>query len=155
MDKLEQVTYCGLYCGLCPARNRIPRQAGELRSTMQKEGWDVWGREQENFNEFWSFLNRLAEMESECSCRLNKCGPPFCGIRTCAQSKGVEVCVFCEDYPCHRILGIAKGYVNLLADGERMKEKGLDIWIEEQEERRKTGFAYSDIRNYPYEIPDK
>ena len=64
MDKMEQVKYCGL----CPARNRIPRQAGELRATMQKEGWDIWGRE------------RAA--------------------------------------------------------------------------RRKTGFAYSDIRNRPYEVPD-
>jgi hypothetical protein len=155
MDKMEQVTYCGLYCGLCTQRNRIPRQADELRETMHKEGWDFWGTEQSGFKEFWEFLNKLAKMEENCSCRLNKCGPPFCGIRNCAQSKAVEVCVFCEDYPCYRIEGLCKGYVNLLGDAKRIKEKGLEKWIEEQEERRKTGFAYTDIRNHPYEVPDK
>jgi hypothetical protein len=155
MEKLEQVTYCGLYCGLCAQRNRIPQRARALRETMHKEGWEYWGGEQANFNEFWAFLNKLSEMESDCSCRSGNCGPPFCGIRKCAQEKGIEVCPFCDEYPCHRVLGIAQGYVTQLADGKRMKEKGLDTWIEEQEERRKTGFAYSDIRNHPYSVPDK
>jgi len=38
MEKLEQVTYCGLYCGLCAQRNRIPQRARALRETMHKEG---------------------------------------------------------------------------------------------------------------------
>jgi hypothetical protein len=36
-----------------------------------------------------------------------------------------------------------------------MKEVGLDAWIQEQEERRKTGFAYADIKCYPYQVPDQ
>jgi len=36
-----------------------------------------------------------------------------------------------------------------------MRAIGLESWIAEQEERRKTGFAYCDIRCQPYEIPDK
>lgn len=155
MDKLEQVTYCGLYCGLCSHRNRIPQRARMLRESMHKEGWDFWGKEEAHFSKFWLYLNELAESESECSCRGGKCGPPFCGIRKCAQRKGIEVCTFCSEYPCDRILGIAKGYPTMLADGKRMKESGIDIWIKEQEERRKTGFAYVDIRCYPYEVPDK
>jgi hypothetical protein len=155
MDKLEQVTCCGLYCGLCTTRNRTPKQAGALRETMRKAGWEFWGGEQANFKEFWAFLNRLAEMESDCSCRSGKCGPPFCAIRKCVLGKGLDACPFCDEYPCSRVLGIAQGYVTMLADGKRMKEKGLDVWIEEQEERRKTGFAYADIRNYPYSVPDK
>jgi hypothetical protein len=154
MDKMEQVTYCGLYCGLCTQRNRIPRKAGELRETMRKEGWDYWATAQDGFDAFWAFLNKLADMEEECSCRLGKCGPPFCGIRKCAREKGIEVCAFCDEYPCYRIEGLAKGYVNLLADAARMREKGIEAWIDEQEERRKTGFAYSDIRYRPYEVPN-
>jgi hypothetical protein len=42
----------------------------------------------------------------------------------------------------------------MLADAQRMKEKGIDTWVEEQEERRKTGFTYADIRYYPYEVAD-
>ena len=154
-DKLEQVTYCGLYCGLCSHRNRTPKQAGALRETMHKDGWEFWSGEQTNFKEFWTFLSKLAEMESDCSCRLDKCGPPFCGIKKCARKKGIDVCPFCDEYPCRRILGLAEGYVNILGDGKRMKEKGLKVWIVEQEKRRKTGFAYADIRNRPYTVPDK
>jgi len=155
MDKLEQVTYCGLYCGLCTHRNRVPRQAGTLRETMQKEGWEYWGGDEPNFKEFWAYLNGLVASESACSCRTGKCGPPFCGIRKCAEAKGIDACPFCDEYPCSRILAMAEGYVNILADGKRMKEKGLNTWMKEQEARRKTGFAYADIRNHPYTVPDK
>ena len=154
MLDLKQVTYCGGYCGLCAQCNRIPKQAGALRESMQKEGWDQWGKkENPRFEEFWRFLGDLAQSESRFSCREGTCGPPFCIIRKCAPEKGVDACPFCDEYPCERILGIAKGYVTMLTDGKRMKEIGLDKWIEEQEERRSTGFAYVDIRCQPYETP--
>jgi len=35
-----------------------------------------------------------------------------------------------------------------------MKEIGIEAWIEEQEKRAKTGFAYVDIRCEPYDIPE-
>jgi len=47
------------------------------------------------------------------------------------------------------------GYVNLLADSERLKRIGADTWLEEQEARAKTGFCYCDIRCQPYTVPDK
>jgi hypothetical protein len=122
---------------------------------MRKEGWEQWGRGIKNFREFWTFLDGLAESEARCSCRTGECGPPFCGIRKCAREKGVEVCPFCPDYPCASILALTLGYVTLLADGQRMKDIGLEAWIQEQEERKKTGFAYVDIRCHPYEIPEK
>jgi len=155
MADLTQVTYCGLYCGLCAQRTRIPQRAGALRESMQKEGWDHWGGGIPGFNEFWPFLNDLADGGSRRSCRGDTCGAPFCTIRKCAREKGVDVCPFCDEYPCDRILGLAKGYVTMLADAERMKSIGIDAWIAEQEERRKTGFDYVDIRCHPYEVPDK
>lgn len=150
---LKHVTYCGLYCGLCAQGGRIPKQAAALRDTMRREGYEYWGAEIPGFREFWRFLDHLADSGPRCSCREGVCGPPFCAIRTCAPAKGVEVCAFCDEYPCRRILGIAKGYVTLLADGARMREIGLARWIEEQEERKATGFAYADIRCHPYDIP--
>lgn len=155
MADLKMLTYCGLYCGLCAQRNRIPQRAQDLQETMKKEGYEHWGHSIPGFNDFWQFLSGLVESESKCSCREELCGPPFCGIRKCAQKKGIDVCVFCDEYPCDRILGIAQGYPTLLADGKRMKDIGVEAWIKEQEERAKTGFAYVDIRCYPYDISDK
>jgi hypothetical protein len=33
-EHLEFVTYCGLYCGLCAARTRIPQRAAALQEAM-------------------------------------------------------------------------------------------------------------------------
>lgn len=153
MADLRLVTYCGLYCGLCSVKTRIPRQAQKMQAAMQKEGYEYWAREIPGFKEFWKFLGDLAKIDSECGCRKGTCGAPFCAIRKCARKKGVDVCVTCEEYPCKMVESIAKGYPMLLADGKRLKEIGLDAWIKEQEERGKTGFAYVDIRCYPYEVP--
>jgi len=154
MADLTQVTYCGLYCGLCSQCNRIPGQSRALRDTMRKEGWENWGGNFPGFVDFWKFLSNMADSEGICSCRGGECGPPFCGIRKCARTKGVDVCPFCDEYPCHRIRGIARGYVTMLADGERMKQIGLDAWIGEQEARKATGFCYCDIRCDGYEIAE-
>jgi len=145
-SQLRLVTYCGLYCGLCAQCCRIPQQARSLQDTMRREGYEYWGKEISGFEQFWKFLGGLADSESRCSCRSGGCGPSFCAIRKCARARGVEVCVFCDEYPCQHIQGLAKRYPNLLADGQRMKNVGIDAWIKEQEERRRSGFAYADIR---------
>ncbi|MGQ9707353.1 MAG: DUF3795 domain-containing protein [bacterium] len=117
---------------------------------MHIEGWDFWGKEVAGFKEFWRFLNGLVK-ETCPGCRQEG-GPPFCGIRKCAQGKGVEVCVFCPDWPCERIKGLANGYHTLIPDAERMKRIGLDSWLKEQAARAKTGFCYCDIRCHPYTV---
>ena len=154
MADLRLITYCGLYCGLCSQHNRLPRQAAALRETMLNDGWEFFGGEIPGFSGFWEFLGGLAGSESDPRCREGRCGPPFCAIRECAQARGVEVCPFCDDYPCHRIEALGQGYPTLVADGRRMRTLGLDRWIEEQEARRATGFAYADIRCTPFNVPD-
>lgn len=152
-DNLKDVTYCGLYCTLCGSRGRIPQRAQTLRDSMAEEGHNVWGKDIPGFTEFWTFLNDLCDPEKGCSgCRQGG-GPPFCSIRKCCQNRGHDICVFCEDYPCRRITALAKGYPTLIADGKRIKDIGIDAWIEEQKKRVKTGFVYADIRCYPYSVP--
>uniref|UniRef100_A0A7C1SHU0 DUF3795 domain-containing protein n=1 Tax=candidate division WOR-3 bacterium TaxID=2052148 RepID=A0A7C1SHU0_UNCW3 len=149
-QQLKQVAYCGLYCNLCSARNRIPKQAKALKATMHIEGWDYWGKEFAGFKEFWDFLGKLCK-EACPGCRQGG-GPPFCGIRKCAQKRKVDVCVSCPDWPCKRIKGIAQGYPTLIPDAERMRRIGLDKWLKEQAKRMRTGFCYCDIRWPNYTI---
>ena len=154
MIDLCAVTYCGLYCGLCAQRNRIPPRAAALYDAMQKEGYEFWGNELPGFSLFWKFLTGLAESDDRCSCRKGTGGPPFCGIRKCASARQVTICPLCNDYPCHRILSLSEGYPTLLADGARIREIGLEAWVAEQEDRAKTGFSYADIRCHPFDIPE-
>ncbi len=153
MSDLRFVTFCGLYCGLCTARSRIPAQANALRETIVKEGYDDWGQELPNFRGFRAFLDHLCDPDRSCpGCREGG-GPPFCGIRTCAQARGVQTCPQCTDYPCHRIAALAAGYPTLIPDGRRMQRIGVGAWVVEQEERAGTGFCYVDNRCHPYNIP--
>jgi len=147
VDNLKLVTYCGgLYCGLCAEHGRIPRQANALKESMTKEGYEFFGKKLPGFNDFWKFLTDLCDPDKACpGCRQDG-GFPSCSIRECAREREVDICVFCEEYPCERVLELAKAYPTLLADGKRMQEIGVEAWIQEQEERAKTGFAYADIR---------
>jgi hypothetical protein len=155
MADLRLVTYCGLYCGLCAQRGRIPRQAHALRESMAKEGYEFWGKELPGFTEFWSFLERLCDPDkAHPSCRQGG-GPPFCSIRKCARGRGIELCPDCADYPCERLRALERGYPTLISDGRRMKEIGIVQWIAEQEERARVGFAYVDIRCHPYDVPSE
>ena len=154
MADLRFVTYCGLYCGLCTARGRTAQQAKTLRETMRKDGYEHWGAELPNFNEFWAFLSDLSDPDKTCpGCRQDG-GPPFCGIRKCARRKGVDICAFCDEFPCHRIDALAEGYHMLIPDSQRLRKIGIDAWIVEQEERAATGFAYVDVRCHPYSVPE-
>jgi hypothetical protein len=144
---IEEATNCGLYCGLCASRRRIPRQAATLRETLRKEGYDqgycdVPGLA-EILENFWSGLNRLADCPC-CGCRAGG-GNPGCAIRACARERSVVACPLCPEYPCKR-LEMLRHYPMLFADGKRMQHLGLERWIAEQEERAATGFAYSDFR---------
>ena len=155
IDEMKLVTYCGLYCGLCAQRGRIPPQAAALKESMVKEGYEFWGKGIPGFKEFWEFLSRLCDPDKSCpGCRQGG-GPPFCSIRKCARKRKVDVCVYCQEYPCERVVQIAEGYPTLISDGKRIKKIGAEAWIKEQEDRGKTGFAYADIRCHPFDVPRK
>ncbi len=153
-QSLEEVTYCGLYCGLCANRRRIREQARALRATLRREGYDLGYIDvpgvAEVFAGFWEGLNRLAE---NCcpGCRGGG-GNPGCAVRSCASERGIVVCPLCEHFPCGR-LDALRAYPLLVADGWRMREIGLGRWIAEQEARAATGFAYVDVR-FPADVSD-
>lgn len=144
---LDEVTFCGLYCGLCASRRRIPQQAARLRETLHKEGYDQGFFDvpelAEVFAPFWKGLNCLAD--SPCPGCRGGGGNPNCAVRACAQERKVTICPLCADYPCQR-LETLHHYPLLLPDGYRLQKVGLERWVNEQEARAAAGFAYADIR---------
>lgn len=147
-DSLRLVTYCGLYCGLCAQRTRIPQQAEQLQKSMREEGYDNWYQYVPNlkdtFPPFWQFLQQLTELD--CTCRSGKGGPPDCKIRQCAQKEKIATCPQCKEYPCTLIEALAEHYPTLIQDGKRLKKIGVEKWLKEQEERAQRGVVYADIR---------
>ncbi len=146
-NTLQLVGHCGLYCGLCAHRNRIPQCAKLLRETLHEEGMDSWYKYypsmKDTFPTFWKFLDSLVKMD--CTCRTGG-GPPDCKIRICAKEKGVDLCPFCAEYPCSLIESLAEHYVMVIQDGKRLRKIGLKAWVKEQEARAKRGVVYADTR---------
>ncbi len=146
-NTLQLVGYCGLYCGLCAHRNRIPQRAKLLRKTLHEEGMDSWYKYyrsmKDTFPTFWKFLGSLVKMD--CTCRTGG-GPPDCKIRICTKEKEVDLCPFCAEYPCSLIESLAEHYVMVIQDGKRLRKIGLKAWVKEQEARAKHGVVYADTR---------
>jgi hypothetical protein len=143
--KLKFVTYCGLHCGLCAARSRIPERAAALQKAMAEEGWADWGAGIPGFAEFWRFLDGL-HANGDCpGCRAGG-GPPYCQIRVCVQQRGLELCNQCPDFPCSRTEALNAIYPTLIADNRHLQAVGLEQWLSEQEERARRGVVYADIR---------
>ncbi|MBC8448034.1 MAG: DUF3795 domain-containing protein [Chloroflexi bacterium] len=99
---------CGLYCGLCP---RYQSQA-----------------------------------PSRClSCHLGE-QHDYCSVyRCCVSKRGHHTCAECADYPCERlirVLGVEQGLDSFISHQpalpnlERIREAGLETFLEEQRERR-------------------
>jgi len=146
-NNLRLVGYCGLYCGLCSNRARIPKRAKSLKETLHNEGMDSWYKYipsmKENFPVFWKFLGQLTKMD--CTCRTGG-GPPDCQIRICAKEKEVDTCPLCNEYPCDLINNLAEHYIMIIQDGKRLQKIGLKAWVKEQEKRTKRGVVYADTR---------
>jgi hypothetical protein len=153
LDKRKYIGYCGLYCELCSERNRLPKQARELLTTLKRGEFEEWGPGFKEYDHFWKLLNQFADLKEDMCCKTKKCGHPQCAIRNCAIKKNIEACAFCDEYPCIKITNFNKTFPLMLHDGNRMKEIGVDAWILEQEERNNRGFAYEDIRCGKPDIP--
>lgn len=59
-----------------------------------------------------------------------------CPIRACAVARGVEFCFQCGDYPCAKLLAFRDDehphHSAVLRNLERLREVGLDRWLDEQ-----------------------
>jgi len=139
--------YCGLNCKLCSLVATLPKQARALFETMQEDGWEFYGQELfPQFPEFWAVLKELKQMDETTPLCKGGCGDPDCAIRKCAISKGLEVCAFCAEYPCERLISFTRRYPFLLENNDRIKEIGVVAWLAEQDELAARGITNKKLR---------
>lgn len=141
MDK-RYICYCGLYCENCVVRAKINPAAKVLYHEMKAAGFEGIIQYIPGGDGFWPFLKDMAENGTCTSC-LDGSGDPGCKIRICAREKGVEMCAFCDDYPCEHITAL-RTYPTLMSDNALLREKGMDAWAKLQDERRAGGYTYAD-----------
>ena len=139
----KYIGYCGLYCENCSVKVKIEPAAKTLYEEMKKCGFEDIIQFFPGGENFWLFLKGMVDPGICVSCKEGG-GNPGCGVRVCAKEKGVEMCAFCESYPCDKFTAFFERYHVLKSDNLLCKEKGIEAWAELQDERKKAGFTYGD-----------
>ena len=158
MDK-KLACYCGLYCGSCAVKVKVEPAAKDLYDKMKSAGFEDVISFIPGGEGFWPFLKGMAEDGLCVSCRDGNGGNPGCAVRICARDKniardktianekGVEMCAFCEDYPCDKFssfLDASVGYPVLEHDNALLRDKGWEAWSALQDARCEKGYTYSE-----------
>jgi hypothetical protein len=143
MDK-KLACYCGLYCENCAVKVKVEPAAKVLYDEMMKLGFEGIMSFFPDGEKFWSFLKGMS-VDGVCtSCKAGS-GNPACMVRQCAKEKNIEMCAFCESYPCGLFADFFKGYPMLKPDNSVLRESGWELWGKLQDERKQKGvdFAYT------------
>ena len=141
----KYICYCGLYCENCAVMAKIEPASKVLYDEMKKAGFEEIINYIPGGDGFWPFLKGMAENGVCVSCKDGS-GNPGCTVRVCAKEKGVEMCALCEKYPCDKFDAFFQGYPILKGDNELFREQGKTAWAKLQDERRLSGFTYSDFK---------
>jgi len=144
MDK-KYCCYCGLYCENCAVKVKIEPAAKILYEEMKKAGFEEIIHIISGSDGFWSFLKSMAKQGVCISCKEGS-GNPGCKVRICAKEKNVEMCAFCESYPCELFTKYFEGYPILKHDNSVLRNQGMDAWSKLQDERRTRGFTYAETK---------
>ena len=122
---------------------KVEPAAIALHDEMKKAGFEDIINYIPDGESFWRFLKSVAEEGACLSCQEGS-GNPGCAVRICAQKKGIEMCALCESYPCEIFSEFFKAYPILKEDNAILREKGMAEWEKLQDDRCKSGFAYTD-----------
>ena len=105
-------TYCGLYCGACELLNAF-------RDGKQEKQAKLWNMKPEDIR---CFGCKSSDPSSWCK---------KCNFKECAQSKNLEFCFECEEYPCLMLSDFqadqAVHHSSVLRNSDRIKEIGIEI----------------------------
>jgi len=160
-ERLKSIAVCGIYCGACPDRRGMIRQSAQsLRDLL--EGWNIEDVAPfvlppgMNYPAFGELLSAMASRQPCDGCRGG--GNPICPIKLCAEKRGVVTCAECESFageienPCgneeaRAIFSlISKRYSGWnLENLKKIKEVGLDAFMDEMDEKVSDGFITCDV----------
>jgi len=138
----EYMCYCGMYCGNCMVKAQVEPASKVLYDVMQKAGFEENAHMTPDGEKFWSFMKTMSE-DGACKSCQDGSGDPKCSVRVCAQARNVEVCALCEIYPCDKLESFFHVYPVLKDDNEFLRTKGMDAWMQMQDERQENGFVYT------------
>ena len=132
--------YCGLNCKNCAVKVKVEPTAANLLNEMNKLGFESIISFFPKGEDFWSFLNTMSRKGLCLSCKEGS-GNPTCKVRQCARERNIEMCAFCDEYPCNYFSDFFKGYSTLESDNKLLRNQGWQEWEKLQKKRNNNGIA--------------
>jgi hypothetical protein len=135
----QRIGPCGLHCGRCFAFSDgdIHAYSNHLKDALGN--FDVYAKRfvellddpiYATYPDFKEFLNHLATV-SCAGCREEKCKLfAACGVRPCAESKRVDFCFQCNEFPCQKTGFDENLYKRHVDINIRMKEIGVEEYYD-------------------------
>lgn len=128
------ISVCGLNCARCDIF-----QAGHGNLKLRKEILE------------WFKKTRNETLEPEqincdgCRNSLNSHWSSDCEMMLCAKKRGIQHCFQCDDFPCTAVNKFSSDDIShhkkTVENSKRMKEIGLEVWIEEQRKKNQCLFC--------------
>ena len=144
---VDLASYCGLYCGACDIyQKRIGNSGKELKEVLDAFGFANWANQVpglEDYETFEKVLTNIMAMFGACPTCYKGGGDPACKIRICAKEKGYKTCAECDSFPCEKLKQLQDSYPNVTENIKKIKEIGLEMWAEKQQEKVDNGFRLS------------
>ena len=150
MSLQEKLGRCGVYCGQCRANHReVPEAASTLRKWILEDlSYLKEEKEAFDYENFIKTLDYFASLE-RCDCRGQT--DVWCDVKKCPKIKQDEIdnCLICDEFDeCEYTSYVRNRYSYLFDNRDIIQEKGLDAFLQEQEQKAKDGVRLSDIRDY-------
>ncbi len=141
MEDQHLVTYCGLYCGDCPARRgRIADLARDLRKELRRVHFErdaqvlaqvSFFREFKDYGTCYDVLGAMVKYRCKRSCKDGG-GPPSCKIRSCCQRKRFIGCWECADFEdCEKFEWLLPVHGDAyLKNLRKIRKKGIEGFLQ-------------------------
>lgn len=130
------IAYCGLYCGDCFGyKGKIAELSKDLRSELRKEKFDIMikgipFKALEYYDKCYEVLGALVRLKCKNACRGGG-GNPFCKIRKCCQTKGVNGCWECNQLEqCKKLDSLEANHGNAhIKNLKLINKEGIEEFI--------------------------
>jgi hypothetical protein len=122
-DHRRLLAACGLYCGACYHYRASFYDDERLRAEAARRGRDPVGFTCQGCRSDVLYIHA---------------GCANCEIRACADRRGILHCGLCADFPCQRLWVFQSDgrvhHVNIMIELVRLRKKGTEAWLAEQQE---------------------
>jgi len=143
--KTDLISYCGIYCGTCPAYTQsLANMATDLRKELRRTKCDkaapglakipAFGAFK-HYQKFCELLGTMMKMRCKKPCRTGG-GSPECRIRICVKTKDLSGCWQCDSFTTCKTLSTLEEFGDVdktyLKNLRKIKRQGTTAFAKAQ-----------------------